>query len=151
MATSPLQTELALPAYTSLSDQQAADLLNKLIPDGYQLVDTADILTLLIHSGELPAIGAKALMPSDPAFAICYCAVEYIRTHQKLSLDPATADGAKAVELLAGLLAANLISQATAATIKTMASKTTTRAKQIHFATRGAGVITTADVQKARA
>jgi hypothetical protein len=131
-----LQTELALPAYTGLTDQQAADKLNARIAAGLKLVPVADISTLLIHSGELPAIGAKALTPTDPLFPVCYCVVEYFRTHEVVSLDAATPDGAKALEMLTACVSANLIGAASQAAIVDMANVYSTRGRQIGIPSR---------------
>jgi hypothetical protein len=144
--TTPLQTELSKPAYAGLSDADAAAALNAPVVAGFQMVECAAISILLIHSGELPAVGAKALLPADPAFPIAYTVVEYIRTHQQVTFDPSTADGAKAVAMLAATVEAGLISAASQTAILAMANRTTTRARQL-----GYGVLSAAAVTKARA
>jgi hypothetical protein len=119
-----------------LSDAAAAKLLWTAPVSAYQMVDTRTISTFLIHSGELASIGAKALIPADGAFAVCYVATEYIRTHEQLSLDPATSDGSKARELLAALVSANLLSEASQTAILAMAAAETTWAAAHGFINR---------------
>ncbi len=132
----PLQTELSKPEYAGLSDAEAAARLNAPIDGGYtRLVSVTDIMSLLIHSGELPAIGAKSITSSDPLFGICYCVTEYFRTHEYLSLDASTSDGSKALEMLAACCQANLIGAASRAAVMALAQATTTRAAMLHLPT----------------
>jgi hypothetical protein len=129
----PLALELAKAAYVGLDNPTVTGLLNAPIAAGYHDVETKAISTLLIHSGELPAIGAKALTPGDALFGLCFSCIEYIRTHEWICFDPATADGAKALEMLAALNAQGLVGNASHTAILGMAAVTTSIAKRLGF------------------
>ena len=153
-----LQTELALPAYSGLSDADAAARLNTPIVTARRLVAMGDIKPLLYQDAIPPAMlrledAANAALPvtSDPG----YTAAAQLKTAARMVLawltDPhvehVDLDNATAKAGLAAIVAGGIIGPAMAAAIDALANVTTTRARQIKVRYP----VTAADVHAARA
>ena len=139
-----LQTELALPAYTGLSDAAAADRLNAPIVSGRRLVPMGDIKPLLYQDAMPPAMirledASAAVLPasSEPAYAAALALKTAARVVLAWLTDPHVAtvdlDNATARAGLAAIVAGGVITQAMAAEIDGLANVTTTRAAQLGY------------------
>ena len=148
---SPLQTELALPAYAALSDQAAADLLNTPRSAGRKMVAMSDIKPLLYTDATPCAMlrlqDAANTAPNSPDTQVTNTAARTILMWlndphiQNVNLDDKTASGAIEAITLAGILSQELIAK-----VNALGNIMQTRAQQIHFP-RAA---TAADVAAAR-
>jgi hypothetical protein len=139
-----LQTELAKPAYASLSDADAAARLNAPIVAGRQWVKLGDIKPLLYQDAMPPAMirledAANAPLPAaaDPSYAAAVQLKTAARVVFAWLTDPHVVhvdlDNATAKMGLAAIVAGGVISAAMAASIDALANITTTRARQLGF------------------
>ena len=153
-----LQTELALPAYSSLTDAQAAAALNAPLVTGRKLVAMGDIKPLL-YTDAIPSarlrledvVNAGPPASTSPTYAAGYalwCAArEVLAWLQDPHVAHVDMDNPTTKAGMAAIVAGGVISQALADQIDALANVTTTRAAQIHFMRP----VTAADVTKARA
>lgn len=133
-----LKTELALPLYLSMSDQQAADELNKQITIiKPKKLTTLQILDLLgATDGAAFLVALEGLVASN----------DIVRLATR-SIDSEGVDvgNVSTIAMLDSFVAGNLITSAIATKLKASANVTTTRAEEI-----GLGLIQSEDVRIAR-
>ena len=127
---SSLQTELTLPAYTGLSDADAAAALNAPISGGRQLVPLWIAQQWFMAEGLWPALKAAALTPTAASFPVASVVYDMIAGGKFQNVD---FDNPLVQPMLDGLVTAALLTADQRAALDTLANVITTRAAQLGF------------------
>lgn len=126
----PLQTELALPAYAGFTDQQAADALNAVLVAGRRLAPLWEVQQWIQVNGILAPLTAAALAPTDPRYNV---AVQVYHMVFLGKFDNVDFDNSAVKPMLDGLVTAGLISSDQRTALDSLANVSTTRAAQLGF------------------